>query len=77
MAVKQRRYKYVGVRKHFRAIGFEKDFRFYIQERSIADKIDRQLTQKGGRITLHQEPGLGFAFDDDAVTRYGKWTEVR
>lgn len=39
--------------------------------------IDRQLTQKGGRITLHQEPGLGFSFDDDAVTKYGKWTEVR
>ncbi|WP_233889841.1 mandelate racemase/muconate lactonizing enzyme family protein [Paraburkholderia flagellata] len=39
--------------------------------------IDRQLTQKGGRIALHQEPGLGFSFDDDAVTKYGKWTEVR
>lgn len=39
--------------------------------------IDRQLTQKDGRITLHQEPGLGFSFDDDAVTKYGKWTEVR
>lgn len=39
--------------------------------------IDRQLTQKGGRIALHQAPGLGFSFDDDAVTKYGKWTEVR
>ncbi|WP_042260156.1 mandelate racemase/muconate lactonizing enzyme family protein [Paraburkholderia heleia] len=39
--------------------------------------IDRQLTQKGGRIALHQEPGLGFSFDDDAVAKCGKWTEVR
>jgi L-alanine-DL-glutamate epimerase-like enolase superfamily enzyme len=39
--------------------------------------IDRQLTQKGGRIALHQEPGLGFTFDDAAVTKYGRWSEVR
>ena len=38
--------------------------------------IDRQLTQKGGRIALHQEPGLGFAFDDAAVAKYGRWAEV-
>ena len=39
--------------------------------------IDRQLTQKGGRIVLHQEPGLGFAFNEAAVAKYGKWTEVK
>lgn len=39
--------------------------------------IDRQLTQKGGRLILHQDPGLGFNFDEAAVAKYGKWTQVR
>jgi len=39
--------------------------------------IDRQLTHKGGRIVLHQEPGLGFSFNEAAVAKYGKWTEVK
>lgn len=38
--------------------------------------IDRQLSQKGGRVILHQEPGLGFSFDEAAVTKYGKWTSI-
>jgi L-alanine-DL-glutamate epimerase-like enolase superfamily enzyme len=39
--------------------------------------IDRQLGHKDGRIVLHQEPGLGFAFDERAVAKYGRWTEIR
>jgi hypothetical protein len=25
---------------------------------------------------LHQEPGLGFGFDERMVERYGKWSRV-
>lgn len=39
--------------------------------------IDRQLTHKNGRIVLHQEPGLGFNFDETQVAKYGRWTESR
>ena len=39
--------------------------------------IDRQLTHRGGRVVLHQTPGLGFDFDEQAVARYGKWTVAR
>ncbi len=39
--------------------------------------IDRQLSQKDGRVILHQEPGLGFGFDEKAVAKYGAWTTVR
>jgi len=39
--------------------------------------IDRQLGHKYGRIVLHEEPGLGFAFDEGAVAKYGRWTEIR
>jgi L-alanine-DL-glutamate epimerase-like enolase superfamily enzyme len=39
--------------------------------------IDRQLQHKSGRIILHQTPGLGFGFDERAVAKYGKWSEVR
>lgn len=39
--------------------------------------IDRQLSQKDGRVILHQTPGLGFGFDEKEVARYGKWTAVR
>jgi L-alanine-DL-glutamate epimerase-like enolase superfamily enzyme len=39
--------------------------------------IDRQLEHKNGRIILHQTPGLGFGFDEQAVAKYGKWSEVR
>jgi L-alanine-DL-glutamate epimerase-like enolase superfamily enzyme len=38
--------------------------------------VDRQLTHKQGRVVLHQEPGLGFGFDERMVERYGKWTRV-
>jgi len=39
--------------------------------------IDRQLEHRNGRIVLHQTPGLGFAFDEQAVAKYGRWSEVR
>jgi L-alanine-DL-glutamate epimerase-like enolase superfamily enzyme len=39
--------------------------------------IDRQLEHKNGRVLLHTEPGLGFAFDEAAVKRYGSWSSVR
>lgn len=38
--------------------------------------IDRQLSQKDGRVVLHQTPGLGFNFDEKAVAQYGRWTTV-
>ncbi|MFJ1300014.1 mandelate racemase/muconate lactonizing enzyme family protein [Pseudomonadota bacterium AL_CKDN230030165-1A_HGKHYDSX7] len=38
--------------------------------------IDRQLTHRKGRVVLHQEPGLGFGFDEKQVTKYGKWSRV-
>ena len=39
--------------------------------------IDRQLEHRGGRVILHQTPGLGFNFDEDSVRRYGQWSTVR
>lgn len=36
--------------------------------------VDRQLECKGGRVSLHQSPGLGFGFDEKEVSRYGKWS---
>ena len=39
--------------------------------------IDRQLSQKNGRVILHQTPGLGFGFEEKEVAKYGKWTAVR
>lgn len=38
--------------------------------------VDRQLTHRQGRVILHQEPGLGFGFDERMVERFGKWTRV-
>jgi L-alanine-DL-glutamate epimerase-like enolase superfamily enzyme len=38
--------------------------------------IDRQLEHRAGRVMLHQEPGLGFNFDEVAVAKYGRWTRV-
>ncbi len=32
---------------------------------------------KNGRIILHQEPGLGFHFDEASVGKYAKWSTVR
>ena len=32
--------------------------------------IDKQLGHKDGRVILHQEPGLGFGFDEGAVAKY-------
>lgn len=39
--------------------------------------VDRQLEQKGGRVVLHQTPGLGFAFDEKQVGKYGTWSKVQ
>ncbi len=45
--------------------------------------IDRQLEQEDGYIKLHQTPGLGFDFDEQAVARYsiaangGAWLTVQ
>ncbi|MGE4371147.1 MAG: enolase C-terminal domain-like protein, partial [Burkholderiaceae bacterium] len=33
--------------------------------------IDRQLKADNGDLLLPTEPGLGFGFDPDAITRYG------
>jgi L-alanine-DL-glutamate epimerase-like enolase superfamily enzyme len=38
--------------------------------------IDRQLEQRGGRVYLHQEPGLGFNFDEKTVAKHGQWTRI-
>jgi L-alanine-DL-glutamate epimerase-like enolase superfamily enzyme len=38
--------------------------------------LDRQVSCKDGKITLHQEPGLGFSFDRREVAKYGVWTNV-
>ena len=38
--------------------------------------IDRQLEHRDGRVVLHQTPGLGFAFDEKSVQKYGKWAAV-
>ena len=38
--------------------------------------VDRQLSQKDGRVILHQTPGLGFGFDEAAVSRYGRWVSI-
>lgn len=32
--------------------------------------IDRQLAHENGELVLHDTPGLGFEFDEDAVRRY-------
>jgi len=38
--------------------------------------VDRQLDHRSGRVILHQTPGLGFAFDEKQVAKYGRWTTV-
>ena len=39
--------------------------------------LDRQMTHKAGRVVLHQEPGLGFQFDEKQVQKYGRFSSVR
>jgi len=44
--------------------------------------INRQLEARNGDLLLHQEPGLGFEFDERAVSRYAltpnrPWTECK
>jgi L-alanine-DL-glutamate epimerase-like enolase superfamily enzyme len=41
--------------------------------------INRQLTVQNGNLLLPEEPGLGFSFDDEAVSRYaqGGWQDIR
>ncbi|MFM7965613.1 MAG: mandelate racemase/muconate lactonizing enzyme family protein [Betaproteobacteria bacterium] len=39
--------------------------------------INHQLELRAGRVVLRQSPGLGFAFDEQAVTRAGgQWTRI-
>ncbi|WP_186075273.1 mandelate racemase/muconate lactonizing enzyme family protein [Burkholderia gladioli] len=38
--------------------------------------VDTQLTQRDGRVILHQTPGLGFGFDEREVAKYGRWTRI-
>jgi L-alanine-DL-glutamate epimerase-like enolase superfamily enzyme len=38
--------------------------------------VDRQLEYKDGRVMLHQEPGLGFNFDEREVAKHGRWTTL-
>jgi L-alanine-DL-glutamate epimerase-like enolase superfamily enzyme len=38
--------------------------------------IDRQLEHRKGRVILHQEPGLGFNFDERELARHGRWTTL-
>jgi L-alanine-DL-glutamate epimerase-like enolase superfamily enzyme len=38
--------------------------------------VDRQLECKDGRVMLHQEPGLGFNFDEREVAKHGRWTTL-
>ena len=42
--------------------------------------LDRQLEHEDGFVVLHQEPGLGFRFDEAAVARYAggasAWTTI-
>jgi L-alanine-DL-glutamate epimerase-like enolase superfamily enzyme len=44
--------------------------------------IDNQLKHKDGDLILHQEPGLGFGFDEKAVKKYAldrakPWTAIK
>ncbi|TAN25887.1 MAG: mandelate racemase/muconate lactonizing enzyme family protein [Castellaniella sp.] len=35
--------------------------------------LDRQLSFKNGKIQLHQEPGLGFGFDEASLAKLARW----
>jgi len=35
--------------------------------------IDRQLSFEGGRVRLHQDPGLGFNFDEKFISKLTQW----
>jgi L-alanine-DL-glutamate epimerase-like enolase superfamily enzyme len=39
--------------------------------------LDRQLSFKDGQILLHKDPGLGFNFDEQQVTKYGAWERLK
>jgi len=38
--------------------------------------VDRQLSHKDGQVILHQEPGLGFGFDEKFVAKFTKWEKI-
>ncbi|PLC53369.1 racemase [Pollutimonas nitritireducens] len=38
--------------------------------------IDRQLSHKDGNVILHQEPGLGFGFDEKFVAKFARWEVI-
>ena len=39
--------------------------------------VDRQLSHKDGHVILHQEPGLGFGFDEKYLASLAKWELIR
>ncbi|MEQ3550293.1 mandelate racemase/muconate lactonizing enzyme family protein [Pseudonocardia nematodicida] len=43
---------------------------------NFGDLVDRQLVVDGGELVLHDAPGLGFSFEEDAVARFAHtdWT---
>jgi L-alanine-DL-glutamate epimerase-like enolase superfamily enzyme len=46
---------------------------------NFSDLIDRQMSFQGGELILHEQPGLGFDFDSDALDKYlvGQWESVK
>jgi len=38
--------------------------------------VDRQLSHENGHVILHQEPGLGFGFDENFVAKFAKWERI-
>lgn len=38
--------------------------------------VDRQLSHQDGNVILHQEPGLGFGFDEKFVAKFTKWEKI-
>ncbi|SFQ57870.1 mandelate racemase/muconate lactonizing enzyme family protein [Nitratireductor indicus] len=45
---------------------------------NLCDIIDRQLSFDNGELNLHEQPGLGFDFDEAALDKYlvGEWQNV-
>ncbi len=39
--------------------------------------VDRQLSHKDGHVILHQEPGLGFEFDEKYLASLAKWELIK
>ena len=40
--------------------------------------VDNQLSFEKGDVLLHQTPGLGFGFDEKAISKFGgQWEVIR